>query len=162
MAEIFGVVASSLAVAEIASKAGTAIPRLMRLWNEIHNVPDTIKDLMKQINILDPLVWEMETEINERRAAINPMLFNDIALRRSTEYCREAINDLTRLVDDLETYIDTEKSLKRHFGKIKVVLKAQTIAECERRLGKAVHFLNLAEQSYLSLVPSYHSVLGTY
>ncbi|KAK7757364.1 hypothetical protein SLS62_000376 [Diatrype stigma] len=154
MAEIFGVVASSIAVAEVASKVGGVVPRLKRLWNEIQNVPDTINDLMKQIDILDPVIWEMETEINERRASINPMLFNDSALRKSTEYCRVAVSDLTHLVDELNTRVDTERKLKRRLGKLKVVLKAQTIADYERRLGKAVSILNLAQQSYLTYEPA--------
>lgn len=150
MAEILGIVASSITVAEVASKAGGAVTRLKRLWQDIRNVPDTINDLMKQIDILDPLIWELETEVNERRASINPILFNDSALRKSTEYCREAVSDLTRLVDDLKTQVDTERKLKRRFGKVKVALKAQAIADYERRLRKAVCFLNLAQSSYMA------------
>lgn len=149
MAELFGIAASSIAVAEVAAKAGGAIPKLKRLWDEIQNVPETISYLMKEIDILDPLIWEMEAPINERRASINSLLFDDTALRRSTEFCREAMNSLTRLVDDLRIQVDTEKKLKRRMGKLKVVLKARTIADYERRLEKAVSILKLAQNSYM-------------
>lgn len=162
MAETFGIVAGSISVAEVASKAGGVVLKLKRLWNEIQNVPETIDDLMKQIEILDPLVWEMETEINERRASVNPILFNDSALRKSTEYCRHAVNDLTHLVDDLNSQVDTQRKLKRRLGRVRVVLKAQAIEDYERRLGKAVAFLNLAQQSHLTYEPVNHTPLETY
>lgn len=149
MAELFGIAASSIAEAEVAAKAGGAIPKLKRLWDEIQNVPETISYLMKEIDILDPLIWEMEAPINERRASINSLLFDDTALRRSTEFCREAMNSLTRLVDDLRIQVDTEKKMKRRMGKLKVVLKARTIANYERRLAKAVSILILAQISYM-------------
>ncbi|KAF7531687.1 hypothetical protein G7054_g8639 [Neopestalotiopsis clavispora] len=134
MAELLGVVASAITVAEVAAKAGGAIPKLKKLWDEVQNVPETIQDLLQQIEIIDPMIWEMENELNTYRTSIiNPMLFDDTAMRRSTQYSRESLQKLSDIVDD----------------EAKVVLKKQVLADLEARLRKALTLLSLAQQSYM-------------
>lgn len=150
MAELLGVVASSIAVAEVAAKAGSAIPKLKALWDEVQNVPETIHHLLKQIEILDPMVWEMENELNAHRTTIiNPILFNDDVMRRSTQYCRESLQSLTDIVDDMGVQVQNLQKFKRGMAKVKVVLKKKTLMDLEMRLRNALTLLNFAQQSYM-------------
>lgn len=153
MAELLGVVASSIAVAEVAAKAGSAIPKLKALWDEVQNVPETIHHLLKQIEILDPMVWEMENELNAHRTTIiNPILFNDDVMRRSTQYCRESLQSLTDIVDDMGVQVQNLQKFKRGMAKVKVVLKKKTLMDLEMRLRNALTLLNFAQQSYMMFV----------
>ncbi|KAF3000018.1 hypothetical protein E8E14_004688 [Neopestalotiopsis sp. 37M] len=150
MAELLGVVASAITVAEVAAKAGGAIPKLKKLWDEVQNVPETIQDLLRQIEILDPMIWEMENELNTYRTSIiNPMLFDDTAMRRSTHYSRESLQNLSNIVDDMSIQIQHQKKVWRGLARAKVVLKKQVLADLEARLRKALTLLSLAQQSYM-------------
>ncbi|ETS84903.1 hypothetical protein PFICI_02928 [Pestalotiopsis fici W106-1] len=129
MAELLGVVASAITVAEVAAKAGGAIPKLKALWDEIQN---------------------MENELNVYRASvINPILLNDGAMRKSTQYCRESLQSLSHLVDDMSVQIQNQKKLRRGLAKAKIVLKKHVLVDLEARLRKALALLSLAQQSYM-------------
>jgi hypothetical protein len=149
MAEILGIVASSITVAEASAKTGFAVLKLKRLWDEIQNVPDTITDLMAQVEVLDPIIWEMEHEINETRSAISPLLYDDAGIRKSTQYCRQAVDGLTSIVNDLHAQVNAQQALRRRKAKIKVVLKSDVLHIYEKRLRGAVNMLGIAQQSYM-------------
>ncbi|KAK8862805.1 ankyrin repeat-containing protein [Apiospora arundinis] len=89
MAEVLGAVASGIALAEVAWKAGGAVSKLKRLWNETKNVPETIADLMIQIECLDPAIWEAETHFVH--TGLPPELWDDAAARKSANCCRIAL-----------------------------------------------------------------------
>jgi hypothetical protein len=100
-----------------------------------------------QISILGPVVWVMENEINAHRAFVAPILADDTAMRRSTEYCRESMRALTSMVNDMSIQIRSQKKIRRGIVKIKV-MKKQALADLESRLKQAVTLLGLAQQSY--------------
>ncbi len=148
MAEIVGLVASSLALAEVAIKVGGTVTKLKRLWDEIQDVPQTIVDHMKQIEIADSIIWEMENEMKEH-AKMNPTVTQDIVMRNSIELCRQALQSLVDLVDDLRAQINAQKKMKKRIAKVKVCLKKELLVEHERRLQNAFSLLYAARQSYM-------------
>ncbi|KAK7978784.1 hypothetical protein PG988_006274 [Apiospora saccharicola] len=147
MAEVLGAVASSIALVEVAGKDGGAVFKLKRLWDEINNVPETIADLMIQIECLDPAIWEAETHFAQ--PAISPLLWNDAAARRSAQCCRTALQRLTDLVDDLSAQINTAKRGRRKIACLKVMLKKEELRSLEKRLETAVRMLQSAQNGYM-------------
>lgn len=148
MAELLGAIASSATVVGVAS---TAASKLKRLWDEVQNVPETITDLVQQIEILESHIGQIESEIKDRSASTGPLL-SDSTVRLSIEYCRKCMEGLASIVDDLRIKIDTQKNPKRTFSKMRVVLKKQVLSHFEGRLQKAVSLLNLTQQSYIVYV----------
>lgn len=144
MAEIVGTVASAIAIAEVAVKATTAISQLKELYEEVQGVPETLQDLVEQVNILTPFVFELE-----RINTIDPILFDDAAIRSSTEYCRASLQKLIVVVDDLRAQVNSDKRLIRGLAKVKVVLKKQVLADFEKRLQRVIGMLGSAQQSYM-------------
>ncbi|RYP38849.1 hypothetical protein DL767_002411 [Monosporascus sp. MG133] len=145
---VVGVVASSVTLAGVAIKIGGAVFKLKGLWDEIQDVPQAIAYLMKQIEIADSIVWEMENEMKEH-ARFNPMIFDDTAMRNSTELCRHAVQNLINLADDLRVQIDAQRKIKRGIAKVKVRLKKEVLAEHEKQLQDAFRILIAAQQSYM-------------
>ena len=147
MAEILGIVASGIAVAQVATTLGSAVARLKALWQEVRDVSERIADLMEQIDCLDPALWEAERFLSENEMPAE--LWTDISARRSTEYCRKALEKLTTLADDLSARINSSKSLTRKIGRFRAVLKKDTLNMLESRLESAVRLLQLAQQGYI-------------
>lgn len=152
MAEILGAVASGLAVAEVGLKVGGTVWKLKRLWQEVHEVPETIAYLMKEIEIIEPVLSEFEGNFNAQIIAFptESSAYNGAPTALSSAYCREALNDLRSLVEDLDRAVTSEKKRKRTVARIRVVLKEDTIKKFQGRLERATRLLQSAQVNYLT------------
>ncbi|CCF40308.1 hypothetical protein CH063_02321 [Colletotrichum higginsianum] len=92
MAEVFGVVVSALTVAEMAGKFGASIVKLKKLWDEVQDVPNEIAHLVRQLEILRPVLAEMEAEFSQRTHRVH----RDSAANLSMEYCQQAVGGAGR------------------------------------------------------------------
>ncbi|CAJ2502616.1 Uu.00g100100.m01.CDS01 [Anthostomella pinea] len=143
MAEALGVVASGIAIAQVAGTAGKAIIKLRGLWNQVRTVPDTIADLMEPIDCLQPALWEFENNLAHQN--IPNQFWDDSTTRRSSEYCSKALAELSDLVTDLSRHINSERQIHRSTGRCKAISKKEQINLLERRLEKAVRMLQFAQ-----------------
>lgn len=149
MAEIVGAVASGIALAEVLGKAGGTILKLKQLSGEVNDVPETIEYLMGQIECLDPTIWEAKPHFAHNE--LPPLRWNSTAARRSAECCRNALQKLSGLVDDLSGQINSTKRFNRKLAFVKVVLKRDDLRRLERRLETAMRVLQSAQMAYQSV-----------
>lgn len=138
MAEVVGAVASGLAVAEVGLKVGGTVWKLKQLWQQVHNVPETIQDLMKQIEIMDPVLCDHENRFGLPSAGQLQQLptHNSPQAILSAENCRKALDNLRSLVEDLDEAIESQKRTRRTVARMRVVLKKDTIKGFQERLGR--------------------------
>ncbi|KAG8161642.1 hypothetical protein KVR01_008629 [Diaporthe batatas] len=147
MAEVLGAVASGLAVAEVGLKVGGTVWKLKKLWQQVHEVPETIQDLMKQIEIMDPVLCDFETNFGVQNASLTTQ--NTPQSMLSAKYCRQAFNDLRGLIEELDGAIQAEKKARRTLAKMRVVLKKDVIKGLGERLDRAMKLLQGAQTNYL-------------
>lgn len=152
MAEILGAVASGLAVAEVGLKVGGTVWKLKKLWQQVHEVPQTIKDLMRQIEIMEPILASHEINLNVQNAGLLEQLpaSHGSPTTLSSAYCREALNDLRHLVEDLDCAIKSETRSRRTFARVGVALKKDTIRGFQDRLERAIKLLQWTQVNYLA------------
>lgn len=147
MGEILGIVASGIAVAQLAQATGSVVLQLKQLWNEVENTGNTIQDLMDQIDCLDPALWEAEQMFNQN--ILPSYVWDDTAAKNSARYCRIALLKLTGIVTDLSAEIDSAKRRQKSLGIMKVLLKRKQLGAIEQRLANAVRILHVAQGGYL-------------
>ncbi len=145
MAELFGVAASAITVAQVAGEFFTSVLTLKKLWDEVRDVPDSINNIVEQLQLLNPVLSEMEAEF----AHSNWGLQNDSAARLSIQYCRQAVNDLRALSDDLQRQITSTRRVKRNIAKIQVSIKKDLIRRYQEKLQHAMQILSLSQQTYV-------------
>ncbi|KAF5625637.1 hypothetical protein F52700_9002 [Fusarium sp. NRRL 52700] len=145
MAEILGLASSIITIVEVAGKLGTNTIRLKRLWDEVQDVPASIRRCIEQLEILAPAIEEMDHEFEQTRN----MIQNDSAAKRSLEYSRKAVETLDTLVRDMETQISAAKSSRRLVAQLKVRIKKCVIEDHQQRLMSALQLLSLSQQTYL-------------
>lgn len=152
MAEVLGAVASGLAIAEVGLKVGGTVWKLRRLWQQVHEVPETIQDLMRQIEMMDPILSDHEANlaIHSTAPLRHPPVYNAASAIQSAAYCREALGDLRRLVDDLDGAVESEKRSRRTLARMRVMLKKDTIKGFQDRLERAIRLLQWAQVNYLA------------
>ncbi|KAI0377506.1 hypothetical protein F5Y04DRAFT_291741 [Hypomontagnella monticulosa] len=147
MAEMLGVAASGIAVAQITIQVGSTVLKLKKLWEEIKDVPDDIADLMDQIDCLEPVVWEAENSLNQ--GDLPSLVWDSLASKPATNYCRKALRNLTAMIDELNAQISSARGGRRKLIAAKVLLKKDSLKKLEKRLENAVRMLTLAQFSYL-------------
>lgn len=144
MAEILGIFSSVITVVEVAGKIGPKMMALKRLWDEVQDIPETINDQMKQIEILCPILDDIEVEFSKTRE----FLQNDTMAQKSFDYCRRAVSELESLTERLQAQITSAKKRKRTVAKFRVTLKKNLIEEHQRKLNNALWLLTLSQNTY--------------
>lgn len=145
MAEILGTVSSAIAVAEFGVTVGSTLFKLRKLWEEVQDVPEKIQDLMRQIEIHEPLLAEVEQYLQADPltgvvAGISGP-FDTSARRKISVYCRKALTDLQDLVNELSKEISSAQRKKRGIAKLKVVLRKDDLKKFHSRLESAFDLL---------------------
>ncbi|KAK3935461.1 hypothetical protein QBC46DRAFT_453470 [Diplogelasinospora grovesii] len=144
--EVLGVSASVIAVVQIAGQFGSAVLKLKQLWNQIEDVPERIQDLLDHLDVLDPLVRQIESHFSD--TSLPQEIWDKESTRLSMTYCRGAISSFQDLVLDMSNAIKTSKALKRRVICTKIMLKQDTIKSLERKMKKAIQMLDLSIQCY--------------
>ncbi|KAF3800684.1 hypothetical protein GCG54_00003583 [Colletotrichum gloeosporioides] len=148
MAEVLGVVSSAIAVAELAGKFGLSVMKLKQLWDEIQDIPEEMNRIMRQLEILKPVLAGMEADfVQQQRHKVYSN--NATNLYASIEYCRDAVNDLESLAEDMQARISTAKRSRRNITKLKVSFKKEDIRKYQERIGWALHLISLSQHSYM-------------
>ncbi|KAI8629468.1 hypothetical protein F5Y19DRAFT_83329 [Xylariaceae sp. FL1651] len=147
MAEVLGVIASGIAVAQIAGTSGLAILKLKQLWTEVKNAPDDIDDLMEQVDCLDPTLWEAERHFSDTH--LPAQLWDDTAVVKSAEYCRKALRKFSEVIDELALHIRSKRRIDRGKARLRVVLKKEELKSLEQHLRRAIEMLQFAQSSYI-------------
>ncbi|OHW98454.1 hypothetical protein CSPAE12_02873 [Colletotrichum incanum] len=144
MAEVFGVVVSALTVAEMAGKFGSSLVKLKKLWNEVQDVPNEITQLFRQLELLRPVLAEMESEFTQQTHKV----YHNSAANLSMEYCQQAVGELDALAEDLQSRISAAKMSKRNITKLKVTFKKDQIRSYQEKIQFALQLLSLSQQTY--------------
>ncbi|CAG7566379.1 unnamed protein product [Fusarium equiseti] len=145
MAEILGLASSIITVVGVAGKLATSTIRLKRLWDEVQDVPASIRRCIEHLELLAPAIEEMDDEFQRTRT----MVQNDSAAKRSLEYSRKAVATLESLVRDIETQLNTAKKGRRLVTQLKIRMKKEVIEEHKQQLQSVLQLVTLSQQTYL-------------
>jgi hypothetical protein len=144
MAEVIGVVASGISIAQLAGQVTACTLKLKAYWDEIKEAPTEIKYLVREIDALSLILSQIEDGYTSGE---------NVYLQHSLELCRDGAEELKRLVDEMETKLSLGGGRwKRKVGAAKVVLKKEEMKRLKGRLESAVRLLGLAHQSYIGCV----------
>src|SRR3569833_3360963 len=137
MAEALGIAASGSAVAQAAGSAAGIVLKLKRLWDDIKDVPESIQDLMEQIEYLGLALSEAEELLgyNPGQAALSPP--SKRAAQQCLDYYRKSWQNLSHLVDELSAQINSNSRVGRKLVHLKFVLKKEQFKTRGRRGGGA-------------------------
>ncbi|KAJ2990764.1 hypothetical protein NUW58_g2790 [Xylaria curta] len=145
MAEILGLVASGVTVAQVAGEILGASLKIKGLLNECNEMPARLELLLNQVEILAPIISEASANYDALpyRASLNGVLRNAVL------HCQMASDQLTSLAGALSIQIDTSRGVKRKLKLVKALLRRDLVEQCESSLQNAVQLLSLAQQTYI-------------
>jgi hypothetical protein len=154
IARSLGVVASGIAVTRGAQTLGQAVLFLSRLWREVKDVPETIQNALDELELAGKILAAIEAELecSVTSSWSSPDATGDLTSIQclTIQRCRQVHRDLSSLVDDLAADIASTRRRKRLLAKAQVVLKKDVLESYEKRLQKALRFLDCAVQLHLA------------
>ncbi|KAK7702891.1 hypothetical protein SLS64_009502 [Diaporthe eres] len=150
MAELLGVVASGLSVAQIAGSIVITSLKVKGLLDEAKDAPQSLGYMLGHIELLTDILCE-ETSSDDQGAGANPPLLPATshlqqAMQKALTQCQAAGKQLETLATILTSQIDAARGgVRRKRAMFKVVLKKAVLAEHEARLQKTVQLLTLVQ-----------------
>lgn len=149
MAEMVGVVAAGVAFVEVIPKIISSAIKLRGMWEHFKEVPDSIKSLSVQIELYGLALKPMEPGFN--CAALDGVWAGGVGARIVVQ-CREAVEVLSKSIDDVSQELMSAKRMRMAVLKGKLVLKKDFWAKTEQNLLRVASMLSVAMNLRLMLV----------
>lgn len=146
MAEALGVVASGVAVAQLASQVASSIVKLKTFWEQVKDVPTEIRYLLFEIDSWNLILSRIQQDLE--RPSNSPLASDTFYLAQSLDLCRQGSDALKVLVIELAAKVERKSGLKQTLGSAKVALKSEDLKRLKRRMKSAVRLLSLSLQCY--------------
>ena len=153
MAEVLGVVASGIAVSQIAGQVTKSIFKLKQYWDQVQDAPDEIKYLLREIDSLNLILNHIQSDKATQTTSSIPV--DNLCIQQSLQFCKEGADELRGLVDELAGKIDCKRGWRKKVGSVKVVLKKDDIKKLKKRMKHAVQLLQLSYQWHTKYVHAY-------
>ncbi|KGQ05566.1 hypothetical protein BBAD15_g9164 [Beauveria bassiana D1-5] len=147
MAETVGVVAAGIAFGEVVIKISSHVFTLKHMWKEFKEMPDSIKQLVEDIEMLGSVLQEMETDMTSSTA--DGTVWGGGVGSLIVEACRRALNTLSLSVNDVSQEMRASSGIKAALRKGKMVLNKEFWVKTERRLQNVVGRLQIAQHWWL-------------
>jgi hypothetical protein len=142
-------IASAMGIASFGITLLDGIKKAKEFWDAMKEAPDDMKYALKELDALKLVLEDIRMHDTDP-APIAPM-----AASQCLTLCREGVEMLEKLVQDLNSVVDK----RRRFGSAKVVLKKETIKKLQDRLSRAQRMLLLCRQTFAEAQQaSYHTV----
>jgi hypothetical protein len=141
MAEVLGIIASGIAVGQLARSITSSIIKLKEHWDHVKDVSGEIRQLLLEIDSLNLILSHAEQD----QSRVGPSdISQNIIFEQSLNLCKQGTKELSDLVSELAVKIDGKKGWRRKAGASKVVLKREEIKKLKRRMKNAIRLLSLA------------------
>lgn len=147
MAEVFGIVASSLSFAQVTGSIFTNSLKVKALLDEFRDAPESLRETLHYIQVLTPMLSEVNHD-ESGIAACAPT--QSSCLQTALAMSRTAAQQLNLLATELKSEIDRSRGgLRRKRAMVKVVLKKSALEKCELRLQRTIQLVGFAQRNYM-------------
>ncbi|KAL3425430.1 hypothetical protein PVAG01_02221 [Phlyctema vagabunda] len=138
MAELLGVVASSIAVGQLTAEIVKGISKLRSLVRHAQDAPRNIQDTLEEMEMMGQLLQEFQLQ-----SATDNSSSSSILIHKCIDKCKQVTTDINVIVTRLDVGLKGGKSLRR-WSAIKAALKNDDLEDLQRSLGHAKSMLSLA------------------
>ncbi|KAI8311289.1 hypothetical protein K4K61_012391 [Colletotrichum sp. SAR11_59] len=143
MAEALGLAAGVIAVVDVAAKTGSAYVRIQKLWSEVKNVPNLLREKAEDIQMFEEYLANVEDNL-----VISPLpaLASDrILLEKLIGRCRSSLHELSEIVDRIYSRVIKERGLKHRMASAKAALKKDNLEAISVKFDRALRMFQMAQ-----------------
>jgi hypothetical protein len=146
MAEVVGLVASGINIAQLAGQVADSVMELKRLWNLVREAPSDIKDYVAQVDSINLILSHIQ---DDRAQETRPGMGKDNKyMQQSLEFCKGGADKLNAAVTELSDKIRGKTVWRLKMRSIKIALKKNDLQRLRETLKSAIELLSLAYQCH--------------
>ncbi|TEY87384.1 hypothetical protein BOTCAL_0003g00650 [Botryotinia calthae] len=139
MGELLGVVASGIAVAQLAGATVGSTQKIYSFYSEMKDAPKKLGDLLEEIELLGEVLVDFYDQNSP------PTTGQSKIVPKVLRHCRTVMDNLDKILNVLEDNLKKDGGrMKKQLRTLKVVLKEKTLEELADRLERAKSLLTLA------------------
>jgi len=142
MAEVLGVVASGIAVVQMAAQVGEAVAKLVKIWGQIQESPQIITDLLEDLEETACIFAAMEETFATSR--MPPHVWKSPTLVQSLARSKAVAMTLRSIASELDEQMKASRGVRRKLANFKAVLKKEFLDRIERKLRRSLSNLQMA------------------
>ncbi|KAI3557706.1 hypothetical protein CABS01_07904 [Colletotrichum abscissum] len=149
MAEALGLAASVIAMVDVTAKVGSATLKLMKLWNEVKEVPTMLLQKAERVRDLEDFLLDAEDHI---QSSPLPQAFwsTNYRLRQHIEKVRRALDEVQDMVDDLQAKLTARKDgFRSKLLSTKVVFRKDELKALDTKLDAALGLFSIAQMQWI-------------
>jgi len=133
MAEVLGIIASSVQVAGLAGQIAGVGLKIRALYQEIQDAPDELAFRLQELHLLAGILSRSNSGSSD-----------------AASFCERCLSDLNLTLSELESQVRRSKGIRQKVATTKVVLKKQLIQKLDSRLCRSVQLLQLAANVHMA------------
>ncbi len=146
MAEIVGLVASGINIAQITIQVSASVMELKRLWKLVRDAPSDIKNHVSQVESINLILSHIKHDHDQKtRLGLDN---HNLYMQRSLELCKEGAAELGVAVTNLSDSIRGKIGWRLKMGSMKIVLKKDDLQTLREKMKSTIDLLSLAYQCH--------------
>lgn len=146
MAEVLGVAASVIAVAQVSGQVAKLVYKVAKIREHIQDVPEEVSDLVHFLELLSSTLLDIDRMF--LRKDIPSEALNNSAAKASLEYCQNACRTLMDIAIKLDDSIISKKGFRRKIATVKVALVKDTLQRLEKGIDRSLQLLRMSMSLY--------------
>jgi hypothetical protein len=111
MAEIFGLVASSVSIGAFAGQIASNVLKLKSYLDQVKDAPEDIALLVDEVNDVHFLLSDIEAD--QHRNLSTAMLLDNKSLSRCLDHCKRGVERLQHVVDEMALEFECLNPIKK-------------------------------------------------
>jgi hypothetical protein len=124
MAEVFGVVASSISVASLAIQIVENLNKVISFCESIREAPTDIQRILRELQILSSIISAIQLLLEKHP----PSKIGEATIKDCLDLVRHDIGKLSGLSLDFERKLNSDKRITRTWARVQTVLSEKKIA----------------------------------
>ncbi|KAF6811186.1 hypothetical protein CSOJ01_05865 [Colletotrichum sojae] len=117
--------------------------KLKQLWDEVQEVPESINRTLRQLELVRPVVAELEAVLLEQTENI----YQGSAAYSSIQACNHVIEEMEALAVEVQSQIATARRSRRSIAKLKVSFKKESIQNHHERLRFILDLVSISQMT---------------
>lgn len=147
MAELIGVVASSLTIGSLATGIANSAIKLRSIWNQVHDAPDDILYLIEELEHISYML--ADSEEFQQRNPMSSLVLDSTSISRCLQRCKTEVDRLKEFTDRLSNDLEHSSKFKKKRAAAKIVLKKDQINRYKDRLDRTLRALTMSHEIYI-------------
>lgn len=147
MAEAIGLASSVIAITNVAFKAGSAYLKIIRLLDEMKQVPTELRLKADRVRFIEEFLFYAEDTLS--KTPLPSSAWSPILLQEQLSKCHAILSDVRGMVDRTMAQVAQPTSIRRKIALTGAIIHKDDLKALDLKLDEALQLFQLAQEQYV-------------